>query len=134
MSPRSSPEKFRHDAILFTICVAGILGQARGVVWGTCDNCSPGEGFGSLTIPDVLEDHVKPLGVPAYSGAMIGHVDRQFTLPLGVLIAYICMWLLGLSSNIMSLGGIAKGRKIGTGDEREYTKKTVARKIAREGR
>ena len=29
------------------------------------------------------------------------------TLPLGVLIAYLCMHLLGLSSNIMSLGGIA---------------------------
>jgi Cu(I)/Ag(I) efflux system membrane protein CusA/SilA len=29
------------------------------------------------------------------------------TLPLGVLIAYVCMHLLGLSSNIMSLGGIA---------------------------
>ena len=29
------------------------------------------------------------------------------TLPLGVLIAYLCMYLLGLSSNIMSLGGIA---------------------------
>jgi Cu(I)/Ag(I) efflux system membrane protein CusA/SilA len=29
------------------------------------------------------------------------------TLPLGILIAYICMWVLGLSSNIMSLGGIA---------------------------
>ena len=29
------------------------------------------------------------------------------TLPLGILIAYICMWTLGLSSNIMSLGGIA---------------------------
>jgi copper/silver efflux system protein len=29
------------------------------------------------------------------------------TLPLGVLIAYLCMNLLGLSSNIMSLGGIA---------------------------
>jgi Cu(I)/Ag(I) efflux system membrane protein CusA/SilA len=29
------------------------------------------------------------------------------TLPLGVLIAYLLMWLLGLSSNIMSLGGIA---------------------------
>src|SRR5439155_21132858 len=28
------------------------------------------------------------------------------TLPLGVLIAYLCMHLLGLSSNIMSLGGI----------------------------
>jgi Cu(I)/Ag(I) efflux system membrane protein CusA/SilA len=29
------------------------------------------------------------------------------TLPLGVLIAYLCMHLLGLSSNIMSMGGIA---------------------------
>ncbi len=29
------------------------------------------------------------------------------TLPLGILIAYICMWALGISSNIMSLGGIA---------------------------
>ena len=29
------------------------------------------------------------------------------TLPLGVLMAYLCMHLLGLSSNIMSLGGIA---------------------------
>jgi len=29
------------------------------------------------------------------------------TLPLGVLIAYICMQALGLSSNIMSLGGLA---------------------------
>ncbi|MCU0251752.1 MAG: LD-carboxypeptidase [Vicinamibacterales bacterium] len=64
--------------------LAGILGQAKGVVWGTCDKCSPGEGFGSLTIPDVLDDHVQSLGVPAFSGAMIGHVDRQFTLPIGV--------------------------------------------------
>ncbi|MFX8933877.1 efflux RND transporter permease subunit, partial [Acinetobacter baumannii] len=29
------------------------------------------------------------------------------TMPLGILIAYICMHALGLSSNIMSLGGIA---------------------------
>jgi Cu(I)/Ag(I) efflux system membrane protein CusA/SilA len=39
------------------------------------------------------------------------HVRSAFvaiiTLPLGVLIAYICMYALGISSNIMSLGGIA---------------------------
>ncbi len=29
------------------------------------------------------------------------------TLPLGILMAYACMWALGISSNIMSLGGIA---------------------------
>ena len=72
------------DRMFTQLKLAGILGQVRGVVWGTCDGCSPGEGFGSLTIPDILDDHVKALGVPAYSGAMIGHVDRQFTLPLGV--------------------------------------------------
>jgi muramoyltetrapeptide carboxypeptidase len=75
---------YRLDRMLTQLKLAGILGQVKGVVWGTCDGCTPGEGFGSLTIPDVLDDHVKPLGVPAYAGAMIGHVDRQFTLPLGV--------------------------------------------------
>jgi Cu(I)/Ag(I) efflux system membrane protein CusA/SilA len=39
------------------------------------------------------------------------HVRSAFvaiiTLPVGVLMAYLCMYLLGLSSNIMSLGGIA---------------------------
>jgi muramoyltetrapeptide carboxypeptidase len=37
-----------------------------------------------LTIPDILDDHVKSLGVPAYYGAMFGHIGRQFTLPVGV--------------------------------------------------
>jgi hypothetical protein len=34
--------------------------------------------------------------------------------------------------SILSLGGIAKGRKIGTGNERKYTKKIVAKKITEE--
>jgi len=74
---------YRLDRMFTQLALAGILGKAKGIVWGTCDKCSPGEGFGSLTVPDILADHVRPLGVPAYAGAMIGHVDRQFTLPLG---------------------------------------------------
>jgi len=35
--------------------------------------------------------------------------------------------------SLIGLGGIAKGKKIGTGNEREYAKKTVSRKISREG-
>ena len=35
--------------------------------------------------------------------------------------------------SLLSLGGIAKERRVGTGNEREYAKKAVARKIAREG-
>ncbi len=35
--------------------------------------------------------------------------------------------------SILNLGGIAKGRKVGVGSEREYTKKVVSKKIAKEG-
>ncbi|MCK9420800.1 MAG: AbrB/MazE/SpoVT family DNA-binding domain-containing protein [Nitrospirae bacterium] len=35
--------------------------------------------------------------------------------------------------SLLSLGGIAKGRKVGSGSERDFAKKAVARKIAREG-
>jgi AbrB family looped-hinge helix DNA binding protein len=36
--------------------------------------------------------------------------------------------------SLLDLGGIARGRKVGTGSEREYAKRTAARKIAKEGR
>ncbi|MCL4811652.1 MAG: LD-carboxypeptidase [Vicinamibacteraceae bacterium] len=78
-----SEAPYRIDRMLTQLALAGILERARAVVWGTCRECDPGEGFGSLTITDVLDDHVKPLGVPAWQGAMIGHVKRQFTLPVG---------------------------------------------------
>jgi muramoyltetrapeptide carboxypeptidase len=75
---------YRIDRMFTQLNLAGVLSRVRGVVWGTCSECEPGEGYGSLTVTDVLDDHVKPLGVPAYQGAMIGHVDRQFTLPVGL--------------------------------------------------
>jgi muramoyltetrapeptide carboxypeptidase len=75
---------YRIDRMLTQLALSGILRQARAVIWGTCADCDPGEGFGSLTITDLLDDHVRPLGVPAWQGAMIGHVDQQFTLPVGL--------------------------------------------------
>lgn len=75
---------YRIDRMLTQLALAGILRRVRAVVWGRCTKCSPGEGFGSLTISDVLDDHVKPLNVPAWEGAQIGHIDRQFIMPIGV--------------------------------------------------
>jgi muramoyltetrapeptide carboxypeptidase len=75
---------YRIDRMLTQIRLAGILQQARAVIWGRCSDCGPGEGFGSLTISEVLQDHIKPLGVPAWQGAMIGHIEKQFTLPVGI--------------------------------------------------
>jgi muramoyltetrapeptide carboxypeptidase len=76
---------YRIDRMLTQLRLAGILQKARAVIFGNCTKCDPGDGsFGSLTVTDVLRDHLVPLGVPAWRGAMIGHIERQFTLPVGV--------------------------------------------------
>jgi len=75
---------YRIDRMFAQLKLAGILGQVKAVIFGRCTKCTPGEGFGSLTISDILDDYVKPLGVPAWEGAQIGHIDRQFIMPIGV--------------------------------------------------
>ena len=70
--------------MLTQLKLAGVLDQIAGLVFGHCTDCRAGNGFGSLTLDEVLEDHLLPLGIPAWRGAMIGHIDDQLTLPLGV--------------------------------------------------
>jgi len=64
--------------------LAGVLAGLAGVVFGKCTRCGPGDGsYGSLTLEEVLNDHLGRLGVPAWEGAMIGHVKKQWTVPIG---------------------------------------------------
>jgi muramoyltetrapeptide carboxypeptidase len=76
---------YRIDRMFAQLKLAGILGQVKGVIFGRCTKCTPGEGsYGSLTISDILDDYLKPLNVPAWEGAQIGHIERQFIMPIGV--------------------------------------------------
>jgi muramoyltetrapeptide carboxypeptidase len=75
---------YRIDRMFTQLKLAGVLNRIRGLVFGTCAECGPGEGFASLTLEEILADHVKPLGVPAWFGAMIGHQMPQWTVPVGV--------------------------------------------------
>jgi muramoyltetrapeptide carboxypeptidase len=77
-------EIYRVDRMLTELSLAGVLKQIRGFVFGRCTDCSPGRGHGSLTLEQVLAEHVAPLGIPAWQGAMIGHIDEQFTIPIGL--------------------------------------------------
>jgi muramoyltetrapeptide carboxypeptidase len=72
------------DRMFTQLEMSGILGRIRGLVFGDCTRCASPEADGSLTLDRVLDDHVVRLGVPAWRGALIGHVDRQLTLPIGV--------------------------------------------------
>ncbi|GAB3948165.1 LD-carboxypeptidase [Spirosoma harenae] len=75
---------YRVDRMLTHLKLAGILPQIAGFVFGKCTDCGPGSGYGSLTMEDVMNEHIIPLGKPAFSGAMIGHIRDKFTVPLGV--------------------------------------------------
>jgi len=74
---------YRVDRMFTQLKLAGILDRIHGFVFGTCAECGPGEGFASLTLEEIFADHIKPLRVPAWFGAMIGHQTPQWTLPVG---------------------------------------------------
>jgi hypothetical protein len=54
---------YRLYRLLTQLRLAGILGGIAGFVFGRTD-CEPADGYGSLTLKDVLEDHIAPLDVP----------------------------------------------------------------------
>jgi muramoyltetrapeptide carboxypeptidase len=76
---------YRVDRMLSTLRLTGALDRVAGVVLGQFTKCEPGEGFGTLTLDEVFDDYLLPLGVPVYRGAMIGHIRRKFTVPVGAL-------------------------------------------------
>ncbi len=74
------------DRMLTQLKLGGVLDQISGFVFGKCSDCDPGgSGYGSLTLEEVVDHYIKPLGIPAYSGAMIGHIDNNSTIPNGIL-------------------------------------------------
>ncbi|WP_416759529.1 S66 peptidase family protein [Roseateles sp. So40a] len=75
---------YRVDRMLSTLRLCGALDGLAGVVLGKFTQCGPGDGnFGTLTLDEVFDDYFLPLNVPVYRGAMIGHIKRKFTVPVG---------------------------------------------------
>ncbi|WP_206203197.1 LD-carboxypeptidase [Thermomonas sp. HDW16] len=74
---------YRIDRMLSTLKLMGALDKIAGFIFGECTDCKPGDGYGSLTLEQILDDYIKPLQIPAYRGAMIGHIREQFIVPVG---------------------------------------------------
>lgn len=72
------------DRMLTQLEQAGILDAARGFVFGQCTGCMQSGLDPSLTLERVLDERIRPLGIPAWSGAAFGHIERQFVVPIGV--------------------------------------------------
>ncbi|HET6397301.1 MAG TPA: LD-carboxypeptidase [Pseudoxanthomonas sp.] len=74
---------YRVDRMLSTLKLTGALDRIAGFIFGHCTECDPGDGYGSLTIAQILDDYFGPLKIPAYRGAQIGHIRQQFIVPIG---------------------------------------------------
>jgi muramoyltetrapeptide carboxypeptidase len=76
------------DGFLNQMRQAGMLDEVVGVVVGELEKCDWREERPefpqTLSIEDVLERYIEPLGVPALYGYPLGHGERLCTIPLGV--------------------------------------------------
>ncbi|MCH7409906.1 LD-carboxypeptidase [Belliella sp. DSM 111904] len=76
-------DPYKIDRMMSTLKLNGTLDKIKGFVFGQCTDCSPSGGYGSLTVDDILDHYILPLEIPAFKGAMIGHIPKQFIIPVG---------------------------------------------------
>lgn len=76
---------YKVDRMLGQLKNAGVLNQISGFVFGTCKQCKS-EAHGGFSLNEVIERYIKPLHIPAYSGAMIGHDEDMYTVPIGSMV------------------------------------------------
>ncbi len=74
---------YRLDRKLLQLRLAGALHEAAGIVIGECRlRTEPSEP--ALTVREILQDLIIPLGKPAIYGLACGHGTYHLTLPIGV--------------------------------------------------
>jgi muramoyltetrapeptide carboxypeptidase len=78
---------YRVDRMLEALRLAGIFDQIKGFVWGTCSGCLDGpppiDPATTFSVDELIVQKFAKRGYPVWSGAMIGHIAQQFTLPIG---------------------------------------------------
>ncbi|WP_422409636.1 MULTISPECIES: S66 peptidase family protein [unclassified Endozoicomonas] len=75
---------YQIDRMLTQLQTVGILKEISGFIFGQCINCNAKVPYGSYRLQEVLKQHISPLNIPAWNGAMIGHQASIFTIGEGV--------------------------------------------------
>ena len=77
-------EPYRIDRMLTQLRLAGKLDDAKGFILGDWNNCVSKDPEKSLTLMDVFNEIIVPLGKPTIYNLMAGHCKPMITLPFGV--------------------------------------------------
>ena len=79
---------YRIDRMLQQLKLAGVLNGCKAIVFGDCTGCPEDAGgaeAGARKFDEVLGEIAHSLGVPCMSGIPVGHIDEQWTIPLGAM-------------------------------------------------
>ncbi len=76
-------EPYRVDRMLTQLKLNGILRKLNGFIFSRCTECKSTSSR-SLTLEQIMRDHIELLEIPSFYGSMIGHLERMYTLPIGV--------------------------------------------------
>jgi muramoyltetrapeptide carboxypeptidase len=74
---------YRIDRMLTQLRMSGALTQIAGLVVGHFTESSPGHDLSHETLDALVAEAADVAGVPAIAGAPVGHIDDQWTIPLG---------------------------------------------------
>ncbi len=74
---------YRIDRMLTQLVQATDLSKSRGIVLGQFKGCHPKDPDTSLSLLEVIKDRLKHLALPCVYGLNFGHVDHNFTFPIG---------------------------------------------------
>ena len=77
-------EPYSIDRMLTQLKLCGVLDDISGFVFGKCAKCLAEEPLKAFKFDEVIQQHIKPLGIPAFYGTMIGHIENKFTIPIGI--------------------------------------------------
>jgi muramoyltetrapeptide carboxypeptidase len=75
---------YRIDRMLAHLRLIGALRRLAGVAVGRLTEMRRFGADGALGVDEVLGDYLEPLGIPVAYGGPIGHLDAQWTVPLGI--------------------------------------------------
>lgn len=74
---------YRVDRMLRQLYLSGALKGCRGIVFGECTDCPESSASGTRELDEILTEVAELVEVPCIAGAPIGHIDDQWTLPVG---------------------------------------------------
>jgi len=76
---------YRVDRMMNQLRQSGALRGCVGIAFGHCTSCDEQADDGSRTVVEIVRECAVVLGVPAVIGIPVGHIDDQWTLPIGAL-------------------------------------------------